>query len=78
MEQKNLIEVIAKSLNIPKSDIGSTTSLLEEIGVDSIEMVKLCRDLTRNFECSLEVSEIKEADTIEKLLWRIQENKAAS
>jgi acyl carrier protein len=78
MEQKQIIEVIAKSLSIPSSGIGATTSLLNEIGVDSIEMVKLRRDLIKTFECTLEVSEIKEADTIEKLLCRIRENKMAS
>ena len=78
MEQKQIIEVIAKSLSISSSGIGATTSLLNEIGVDSIEMVKLRRDLIKNFGCALEVNEIKEADTIEKLLRRIIENKMAS
>lgn len=78
MEQKKLIEVIAKSLSIPQSDIQPTTSLLDEICVDSIEMVKLCRDLVKKFNCELTVSDVKEADTIENLLQRIHENKKAS
>jgi acyl carrier protein len=78
MEEKRLIEVIAKSLNISNGDIHSTTSLVDEICVDSIEMVKLCRDLVKKFGCKLNVSEVKEADTIEKLLWRIQKNRKVS
>ncbi len=77
MEQKNLIEVIAKSLRIPSGDIAATTSLSKEIGVDSIEMVSLCRDITKIFNCHVDVCEIKEADTVQNLFMHIAEKKKA-
>jgi len=78
MDTKTLIEVIAKSLGISISEITATTSLFNELGVDSIEMVKLCRDLRKTLKCDLDICEIKEADTIENLFTRIEEKKKAS
>ncbi|BBB90946.1 MAG TPA: acyl carrier protein [Methylomusa anaerophila] len=78
MEQQKLIEIIAKSLNIPSGEIAATTSLSHEIGVDSIEMVTLCRNLTKTFNCNLNVAEIKEADTVEKLFMYIEEKQKVS
>lgn len=78
MDTQTLIEAIAKSLGIASSEMTSATSLTAEIGIDSIEMVKLCRDLKKIFHCNLEFCEVKEAGTVQNLLSYIQEKKQAS
>lgn len=78
MDANTLIEAIAKSLGISSREMTAATSLTNEIGVDSIEMVKLCRDLRKTFHCDLEFCEVKEADTIENLLIHLSEKSRAS
>jgi acyl carrier protein len=67
-DQSELITVIGKSLNMSNADLTLESSLTKELGVDSIEMLRLTRDLCKSFDCELEPEEVRAADRLDRIL----------
>jgi acyl carrier protein len=70
---ENLINVISKSIKIDFNELTENSSLLNDLCLDSIETVKLCKDLIEQFNCQIEVIDIKKADNIKNIYQMIQE-----
>lgn len=70
----NLLSVVIKSLNLSENELTEDVSLIDEIGIDSIEIVELCNDISDEFGIDVEIDLIKEADTVKKLYMLIQDS----
>ncbi len=64
---ENLTNTVSKSVNIGTDELTEDVSLINDIGIDSIETVKLCKDLIDEFGIKIDVLDIKKADSIKNI-----------
>jgi len=64
-EVKNLI---AEKIGVDSGIIGEKSSLRDDIGADSLELVDLSMDLEENYKIKIDNSEFQTVETVEDVL----------
>ena len=54
MEYEKVRAIIAEQLNIPVEDINATTAFIEDLGMDSIEILQLILKIEKEFDIALD------------------------
>jgi len=66
--QQILIEVIAKEMDIPTSEILPDMSLLEDLGITSLDAMNVIMELEDRFEKETEIEEVLERTHVYQLV----------
>jgi acyl carrier protein len=69
-------EALVDSLNIDENDIELTSSLKEDLDIDSIDAVELSLDLEEKFDVELTDEELAALKTVEDIVKLIESKKA--
>jgi len=73
--KEEVFEVISKTLDIEKAEIGEDQKLYDSIGVDSTEMVELVVTFNKHFGVKLETNEITKFSTLNEIVGVIEKKK---
>lgn len=71
---ENVRNVVLKSLKLSEDELTDDVSLIDQIGIDSIETVELCGDLSDAFGVEIEIDLLKEADTVKKIAMLLEDS----
>ncbi len=64
MEFETIVKIIAEQFNISESEISADTSLLDDLGADSLELVDLVMALEEEFEIEIPEEDIEYIKTV--------------
>ena len=64
MEFETIVRIIAEQFNISESDITPDTSLIDDLGADSLELVDLVMALEEEFEIEIPEEDFDDIKTV--------------
>ncbi len=73
--KEEVFEVVSKTLDIAKAEIGEDQKLYDSIGVDSTEMVELVVTFNKHFGVKIETNEITKFSTLNEIVGVIEKKK---
>ncbi|XBC44174.1 MAG: acyl carrier protein [Buchnera aphidicola (Schlechtendalia peitan)] len=65
--EKKIIKIISKQLSLTKTEINKTSSLLEDLGADSLDRVELIMTLEDTFNVEIQDEEAENFTTIDSI-----------
>ena len=71
---KEIIELLASSLNVKSAQISANTSLRDDLGVDSFKVVELIYELELHYNLKIPNKDINKLNTIDNIASYIFEN----
>ena len=73
--KEEVLDLIAKTLDIGKEELKESQTLYDSIGVDSTEMVELVVSLNKHFRIKLETNEVTKSSTLEDIVKAVESKK---
>lgn len=70
-----LVDMIEKKLEVERSQITSNSNFMEDMGVDSLDLVDLIMSVEEEFDIEIEESEIDTLTTVDSLAEYIYKKK---
>lgn len=68
-------EIIAESVNLEEEKINLTSSLKEDLGIDSLDAMELCMAVEEAFGITIEEDALAGFVTVENIVKYVDENK---
>ena len=72
MEFEKLQAIIADVLNVPKDDITPETTLVEDLGVDSLEVFQIIMGIEEEFDIEIDNEEAEKITTVQDAVEQIK------
>jgi len=73
--KEEVLDLIAKTLDVGKEELRENQTLYDSIGVDSTEMVELVVSLNKHFGIKLETNEVTKSSTLEDIAKAVESKK---
>jgi acyl carrier protein len=65
--KKRIVQIIAKQLGIEEADIGSQSSVVEDLGADSLDVVELIMALEEEFDLEIPDTEAEKILSVQNI-----------
>ena len=62
--RKDVLEILAKLIDINTSDVTDTDRLREDLGLDSLQSMELMSRISDQYELDLEVEDVMDVETL--------------
>lgn len=73
---ENVIKILSEKLGIDESEINGESNLLDDLGMDSLDMVEVIMAMEREFEINMSDEELVGIKTVDDLVKKIEEKMA--
>lgn len=69
---ERVIEIILENLGVDESELTENTNLVEDLGIDSLDMVELAMQLEDEFDMDIEDEEMEKLQTVKDIVEYIE------
>lgn len=69
---ERVIEIILENLGVDESELTENTNLVEDLGIDSLDMVELAMQLEDEFDMDIEDEEMEKLQTLKDIVEYIE------
>lgn len=73
---ENVIKILSEKLGIDESEINGESNLLDDLGMDSLDMVEVIMAMEKEFEINMSDEELVGIKTVNDLVKKIEEKVA--
>jgi acyl carrier protein len=67
-KENEVAEIIARRLGVSREKLAAGVSLIEDLGVDSLDIVELIMELEEEFEIAVQEQDVQRIRTIDELI----------
>ena len=69
--KKKIIKIIAKELDVPRRSIKENTSIQEDLGADSLDVINIVMEIENKFNIEIDEDALTEFNTVGDIVKRI-------
>ena len=72
--EEKVIGIVSDQLDVPKEEISRTSSFVDDLKADSLDIVELVMALEEEFECEIPDDEAEKITTVQQAINYIEKN----